>query len=209
MSSLSDAYENIKKVLGGEKDLFNRESVMGKLDLGGLRQWHRLTGGKETRTEQLRRYGRSLVGAGSGAVTGARTGGPYGAIAGAIAGGVRGYQKKEPFTAKSALTSSGEGAILGYGLGSGISAATGQGAGWTMGLGGGGSQTGTTGARGAESTSAKPAAGFNYSQMMSDTGKQYQQSAQTGQDETMQRLREMKRAREEAAREAYGRRLNR
>jgi hypothetical protein len=126
---------NIKDVLTNKKDLFNRNSVLGKLDPLQLRQINRLTGGKEARTGQLRRYGNSASGAVGGAISGFKTGGPIGAIAGAVGGGVHGYQDKRPVTGRRALQKFGSGLGIGYGAGSGASALGSGGSGFTLGLG--------------------------------------------------------------------------
>ena len=128
MSWLSSAYESLKDVATNKKDLFNKNSVMGKLDVGSFRQLHRLTGDPTERLDQLRRYGHMGTGAVAGAASGLVTGGPYGAVAGAIGGGVRGYQDDRAVTGKRALKDVGEGAAIGTALGSGAGYLTGQGA---------------------------------------------------------------------------------
>jgi hypothetical protein len=121
MSLLSRALSNIGSVASGKKDLFNRESVLGKLDLGAFRQLRRLSGGEESRKEQMRRYGNSASGLVGGAVGGFITGGPVGAFRGAATGGVGGYQNDKVFTGKSALTEAGKG--VGYGAATGLTTA--------------------------------------------------------------------------------------
>jgi hypothetical protein len=137
--SFKSLFRNIKDVTTGDKDLIDRKTFLGKLDIGGLRQLDRLTGGKKDRTDQLRRYGNTVGGAIGGAITGAKTGGPYGAIAGAIGGGAHGYQDKRPVTGRRFAQKVGAGAGIGYGAGSGASALGSGGSGWTLGLGSGSS----------------------------------------------------------------------
>ena len=52
--SLKSLFRNVKDVTTGDKDLIDRKTFLGKLDIGGLRQWDRLTGGKKSRTGQCR-----------------------------------------------------------------------------------------------------------------------------------------------------------
>lgn len=110
MSKLSD-------ILTTKKPLFGTNSFMGKLDLGALRQLHRLSSGEKGRINQMRRYGHSGSGLIGGGVGGLITGGPVGAFRGAMTGGAMGYQNDDPFTGKSALKEAGKGGLAGLAVG--------------------------------------------------------------------------------------------
>jgi hypothetical protein len=159
MSLISKAWQNVKDVASGDKDLIDRKTFLGKIGQSGINQIHNLTGGKSLRTDQLRRYGNMAAGSAGGAVTGFKTGGPIGAILGATAGGATGYQDKDPVTGRNALQNAGVGAAEGYGIGSGASALGSGGSGWTLGI----NKPVTAGVNGA--TSADTASSGNLSGM--------------------------------------------